>query len=114
MLRAHAERDESRGDTLQPGNRVDDARKQWNAKRPISRLEGDADEFVLDDNLHGLRHSYRKLAPAAHGVELVFGGAAIGQSRGQQVSGRDRVLDSKVDADAADRRHRVRGIANAK
>jgi len=44
----------------------------------------------------------------------MFGRTTAGQFCGQQVSGRDRVLNRKVDADAADRRHRVRGIANAK
>ena len=32
---------------------------------------------------------------------------------GEDVCRRDRVCDGEVDADAADRRHRVRGVADA-
>jgi len=34
-------------------------------------------------------------------------------SGNQDVRGGDRILDGEIDPDAADRRHRVRGVANA-
>ena len=41
------------------------------------------------------------------------GGHPFASFDGQQVGGRDRVLHREVDADAADRRHRMRGVADA-
>ena len=39
--------------------------------------------------------------------------APVRRCTDQPVRGRDRVLDGEVDAHAADRRHRVRGVADA-
>ena len=41
------------------------------------------------------------------------GRPALAQRPCEEVGGRDRVLDGQVDADAADRRHGVRGVADA-
>ena len=72
-----------------------------------------ADDAVLDRHLHALRHARRPFAPALHGAQVVQRRAALAQPRHQDVGGGDRVLDRQVDADAADRRHRMRGIADA-
>ena len=48
-----------------------------------------------------------------HGLEVRIGQPAFAQRRRQDVRGRDRILDREIDADAADRRHGVRGIADA-
>ena len=40
-------------------------------------------------------------------------GRPLDQLRRQQIGGRDRVLNREIDADAADRRHRMRGVADA-
>ena len=45
--------------------------------------------------------------------EIVVATASCAQRLGQDVGGGDRVLHREVDADAADRRHRVRGVADA-
>src|SRR5579863_8883872 len=100
VLRAHAERDEPRGDALQPWNRIDDAGKHRWPKWLIPRLECNADDLVLNDNLHGLRHPHRKLAPSAHRVEFIFCRAAAGEFCGQKIGGCHRILDREVDADA--------------
>ena len=53
------------------------------------------------------------LAAVLDGGEVGLGEAALAQGAGQEVGGRDRVLDGEVDADAADRRHGVRRVADA-
>ena len=87
--------------------------KQRSPERLTARLQRHADDVVLDHDLHGLRHPHRKFAAPPHRVEFVFRRAAIGKFRSQQVRGRDRVLDREVDADAADRRHRMRGVGKS-
>ena len=68
---------------------------------------------VLDEHLQPLRHPRREHAAALHGGEIVVADGPGAQRRGQAVRGRDRVLDREIDADAADRRHRVRRVADA-
>ena len=55
----------------------------------------------------------REQAAGADGVELVRRRGAAREGRAEQVGRRDRVLDGEVDADAADRRHGVGGVADA-
>jgi hypothetical protein len=65
-------------------------------------------------DLHRLRRLGRPEAPPPHRVEVVLRDrAAAREPRGEQVGGGDRVLDREVDADASDRRHRVRRVADA-
>ena len=54
-----------------------------------------------------------KFPPALNGLEILVGNLAAQQGRRQDVGGGDGVLDCEIDADAADRGHRVRGIADA-
>ena len=72
-----------------------------------------ADDAILDRHLNALRHARRRFAAALYGTQIVQRGAALAQSRHQDVRRGDRVLDRQVDADAADRRHRMRRIADA-
>ncbi|GGN73526.1 hypothetical protein GCM10011610_16090 [Nocardia rhizosphaerihabitans] len=50
---------------------------------------------------------------APTGARRVKSGA-VEQRPGQNARGRDGILHGEIDADAADRRHRVRGIADAR
>ena len=54
----------------------------------------------------------REQPPLLHLVKQRIDILAARQRPGEDVGGRDRVLDREVDADAADRRHGVRGIAD--
>ena len=47
------------------------------------------------------------------GAQVVVARRAGLERRGQAVGGGDRVLNGEIDADAADRRHRVRRVADA-
>ena len=102
----------ARGDALQPRDRVDEAHRQRRPERLATGLQRGADDVVLDHDLHGLGHPHRKFPTPPHRIQFVFGGAAAGEPGGQQVRGRDRVLHREVDPDAADRRHRVRRVAD--
>ena len=64
MLRPNANRDKTRGDALQPGKPTNEAQQERRPKRPTAGLQRHADDVVLNDNLHGLRHLHREFAPA--------------------------------------------------
>ena len=96
------------------GTAVTRAHDQRRLQRLVTRLQRGIDDVVLDHDLHPLRHPHRKRAPPLHGIEFVLRRATACQFRSQQVCGRDRVLHREIDADAADRRHRMRGVADAK
>ena len=66
-------------------------------------------------DLQALDDPRRQLAALLHRREHVVGAPRPAPRSGadQDVGGGDRVLDGEVDADAADRRHRVRRVADA-
>ena len=70
-------------------------------------------QVVLHDHLHALDDLRRKGAARLHCGEMRRSYRSCAQRLGQDVGGGDRVLHREIDADAADRRHRVRGIADA-
>ena len=78
-----------------------------------SDFENRVDDPLLDRDLHRLRQARRQGAAALHGGEMRIGQRAVAQRHGEDVGGGDGVLDREVDADPADRRHRVRAVADA-
>ena len=81
--------------------------------RPLRRREGAADDLVLHDELEPLREAHGECSARLDRAEVVVAHGTGLERRDQAVGGGDCVLDGEVDADAADRRHRVRGIADA-
>jgi hypothetical protein len=73
-----------------------------------------AQRALVRPELESLRHTRRELAPLLDASQVLLCRAAPAKGREQHVGRRDRVLHSEVDADAAHRRHRVRGVADAK
>ena len=63
--------------------------------------------------LHPLRGARRKRPPPLHVGEHFGPDLARAQRAGEPVRRRDRILDGEIDADAADRRHRMRRVADA-
>ena len=63
--------------------------------------------------LDALRHTRRKFAAALHLGKNIFRHTPFAQSVGQQVRGRDCVLDRKIDSHTSGRRHCVSGVSNA-
>src|SRR5260221_6863596 len=113
MLGAEADADEARGEAAQDVPAAQQPERQRQRQRP-GAAEHAADDAVLDQQLHALDEARRRLAPTLHLIErLVADVAAAAQARHQDVGGGDRILDGEVDADAADRRHGVRRVADA-
>lgn len=63
--------------------------------------------------LHLLRRPGWKLPAFLDRAEMCIGQCSVQQRCGKDVCGRNGVLNREVDAHAAHRRHRVRGIADA-
>ena len=74
-------------------------------------------EYVLQHtvgaDLEKLRGARGELAALLNAGQRSLGYAALAQRIGQQVRGRDRILDCQIDADPAHWRHRVRCVTNA-
>ena len=99
MLGPHANAHKPRRDALQPGDGGDEAHHERGLQRPIAGLERGADDVVLDDDLHPLRHLHWKLTAPANGVEYnhLFMGT---ESYNFRVAGiNTRTDDIKQDAD---------------
>ena len=99
------------------------SRLQWRkpteqAQRPRWRhrsraAEHPPDHLVLYDNLQPLRHPGWEFAPLLNRGKMIAGDSPRPQRLGENVGSRHRILDGEIDADSADRRHRMRGIADA-
>src|SRR5579885_1555243 len=112
MLRPNAEPDEAR---RQPAQRRKGGEQPQGEGRPERRRAGEhaADDAVLDEELDALRRPCRQLAPALDLMKMRLPDLAAKQRAGEDIGGGDGVLDREIDADAAHRRHGVRGIADA-
>jgi hypothetical protein len=64
-------------------------------------------------DLNRLGHAGGKFAAGLDFLEVGIGGGSGGQGRDENICGGDGVLNSEVDADAADGGHGVGGIADA-
>ena len=71
------------------------------------------DEPVLQKDLESLRRPRRKRAAGLYRLQSRIGDPAVGEPRSQNIGGGNRVLDREIDADAADRRHCMSGVADA-
>jgi len=71
------------------------------------------EQAVLNLYLHRLRDPRRQHAPALHEREITCRNVTREQRTPHNIRRCDRILNCEVDANAADRRHRVRRIADA-
>ena len=71
------------------------------------------DQIVLHDDLQALGDARRKFAALLDAFERVDRYRSTPQRLGENIGGSYRVLHREIDADAADRRHGVRGVADA-
>ena len=112
MFRAEADSDDPCRDAAQGRNsskNPQQARRfEW-----IRTSQHAPDYSVLHGDLKSLRGARRKLATLLHCAQVLLGDGSLLQARSQNIGGGDGVLDREVDPDAADRRHRMRGIADA-
>ena len=77
------------------------------------KLQRRADDVVLRRDLYRLRDARREAAAALHRLEIRDVERLRQQRLGEDVRRGDGVLHGEVDADAADRRHGVRRVADA-
>jgi len=108
VLGPRAEPDHARRDA--PQQRP--ASQQAHGERRLDRrfiLQHPHEHVLLHGDLESLRNSRGKFAPALHCAERL----AVELPLVEDVGRRDGVLDGEVDAHAADRRHGVRGVADA-
>src|SRR5271166_1317008 len=112
MLGAKSHSDRSRRDS--PQDRPSSHQLQNPRKRePLIAAEHATDKSILYENLQALRHAGRKLAPSLDLAQSVDANRSFAQSRGEDIRGRDRVLNREVDSHLSDWRHRMRRIADA-
>ena len=81
--------------------------------RPLAGLEDAADDPLLDRELQPLRELHRRGAPGLDRLKILVRRLARAERAGEPVGRGDRVLHRDIDPHAADRRHRMRGIADA-
>ena len=110
------------GRTPRPKIRAGMRRRNGNARNSFTNSGGFelalpgqhvADHALLHDDLDALGDACREFAPLLHLRQHVLADRAVAQRLGQDVGGGDRVLHREVDADAAERRHGMRGVADA-
>jgi DNA-binding PadR family transcriptional regulator len=102
----------SAGPECGAGPETSEQLEQQRRLRPLLARQHAADQPLLDGELHPLRETHRQAYAAFDGLEIASSPAGL-QRRRQPVGGGDRILHRHVDADTADRRHRMRGIADA-
>src|SRR5437773_2319184 len=112
VLGADPEADEPPRQAAEPGEARQQPHRRW-GPQGTPALQHAPHDPVLDEHLDPLGHARGPLAAALHAREILGAHPSLAQRRRQQVGGGHRVLDREVDADAADGRHRVRGVAEA-
>src|SRR5262249_54927733 len=70
-------------------------------------------DLLSDQCLHASRDPRRKRAAALYLGEIADADGAVAKGFCQYISGRDRILDGKIDPDTAHRRHGVGRISDA-
>ena len=112
-LAPHAETHEAGGQAAQ--DRKSDEEPQEPRRRDLARAAEDSgNNSFLNYDLDGLDDFRWPFAPLLHlRQKLIARRPLAAQGQGEDIGRRDRVLNREIDADAADRRHRMRGVADA-
>src|SRR5580658_141879 len=113
MLGPEAHADQPRGNAAQHRPGAQQAKRQRQGRGIGGAAEDPTDHAILDDELHALDDPRRQNAPLLDRAQALDRDRAAAERRRQDIRRRDRVLDGEVDADAADRRHGVGGVADA-
>jgi hypothetical protein len=111
VFRAEAHTNKPRGNAAKHREASQHPQRQRHRKLLASGKDA-ADNAILNENLQALRQPCRQFAPALHPVEIIHRDSMLAQRSGQNVGRRDGILNGQIDADAADRRHGVRRIAD--
>src|SRR5712664_3935625 len=111
-LRAETHSDEPRRDALQERPAVDELENP--GRLDVCAAKDALDHVILDCNLHPLCRAGGELAAPLHAGEFVVIRRSRAQWSGKNIGGGDRILNRQIDAHAANRRHRMGRVADAK
>jgi hypothetical protein len=112
MLRADADADDPRRDAPQNRKPVEQPHDPGRDDRLVG-IQQRVDDPALHCELHALNDLHRQGAAALHRSEFAGSQPALAQRYRENIGGGDRVLHRQIDPDPADRRHRVRRVADA-
>src|SRR5438132_5111285 len=111
MLGAGTEADKARGDSAQEREPSEEPADEW---KLVARAGCSPSDAAVNKDLHALNHAHRPFSARLHLLEIRQRNWSRSQFRGEQIRGRDGILQCEVDADSAGRRHGVRAVADAK
>ena len=114
VLKAYASRakgDDARRDVAEVGDAEEYSYEPRDANH-LRRLESASDDALLNLRLDELHDARGPFAFALDGFQIVDRHPTGEERLGEKIRGNDGVLDGVVDADAADRRHHVRSVAD--
>ena len=112
VFRPRADSDDIAGNPVQDRQRCEHAEHERRLHLRLD-VEQRGQEAVLDCDLDRLDHPHWKHAPALDRPQVSRHRRAARESRIEHVRRGDRILNGEIDADAADRRHRVSRVADA-
>lgn len=114
VLGPHANAHRIGRNSLQPAPPPQKTERERERNLLLAAGEHVPDHSVLHENLDPLGDPGRQLPPLLYGAQMLRGGLAVSQGQRQDVGGGNGVLYGEVDADSADRRHGMCGIAKTK
>ena len=112
MLGPETDSDHPGRDATQNGKFFKQLRGQW-WSHWLSCLEDALKEMLMHKDLHPLRKMCGPLAAALNSAQIVQFYTVFAQGWPQNICCRDGILNREIDADAADWRHRMCGVADA-
>src|SRR6516225_12112535 len=117
VLGAETETDQTSGEASNRREAADQSKHQRQLEvlslyRERMPVESALDHAILHSELEALCEASRQRSALLHLPQVAIRQSAFAQRRRQRVGGGDRVLDRKVDPDAANRRHRMRRVAD--
>src|SRR4029450_6024966 len=99
MLCARANADEPRGNLSQNWKPFQQAKDE--GQRLFAVRCSASDDAAMNENLHCLNEARWPFATRVDFTQIVYGNGPGSQFFGQQISSRDGILNSEIDADAA-------------
>jgi hypothetical protein len=115
VLRAKPDPDQPGGNPPQEGEAGEEPKKKRGRDRALSTLSMQyaTDDAFLKEELQPLRHLCRPGASLLNPMQIFICYPVFTQRRSQQIRCGDRVLNRKIDSDAAHGGHRMCCVADA-
>src|SRR4051794_8081199 len=109
MFRADADADEARRNAAQHREMFQQLQRPgW--RDPFIRSENSANQSILNEYLYGLCEPSRQFAAALNPFQVGSGYVIPSKRRCEKIGGGNGVLNSQIDSDTPDGRHRMRRI----